>query len=74
MYVLKEHQGKNLGTWLMQCVNETLDSWPELRRTMLITSDGTKFYEKVLAMNVFEPAQSNLNIMTKSGAGSVATL
>ncbi len=46
VFVLESHQGKGLGTWLMQCVMQH----PEmqgLRRCQLITRDAHTLYEKV---------------------------
>lgn len=45
VFVLPEHRGRGLGTWLTQCVF----SHPALqgfRRWMLVTSDAQKLYEK----------------------------
>jgi GNAT superfamily N-acetyltransferase len=52
VYVLPEHQGKGLAKWMMQCLDEILDSWPELRRTLLLTGDpsAVRLYEKTLGM------------------------
>lgn len=52
----------------MACVNETLESWPELRRALLISSDGEAFYEKALGMKRFE--QKGLVMMNRKFAGS----
>ncbi|KAL0942027.1 putative GNAT family N-acetyltransferase [Colletotrichum truncatum] len=50
VYVLQEHQGRGLAPWLMECLNEMLDEWPELRRFLLLTSSpqASKLYEKTL--------------------------
>ena len=72
VYILDEFQGKGLGVWLIQCVNETLDSWPELRRTLLVTTSGVNFYAEKMGMHKFgEGASGNLSIMTKRGRGSI---
>ncbi|KAJ9111076.1 hypothetical protein QFC19_001274 [Naganishia cerealis] len=44
-YVL--HQGKGLGTWVLQVMDEMLSTWPHLRRLMFITDPkhGKPFYE-----------------------------
>ncbi len=60
----------------MECINETLDSWPDLRGAMLYTGgeDGEhamKFYERMLGMKKFVPGTSGLEIMLKKGPGSV---
>lgn len=41
------HQGKGLGKWVLQVMDEMLSSWPHLRRLMFITDPirGKPFYE-----------------------------
>ncbi|WQF84071.1 Putative GNAT domain, acyl-CoA N-acyltransferase [Colletotrichum destructivum] len=50
IYVLPSHQGKGLAPWLMECLNEILDEWPDLRRFLLLTSSpqASKLYEQAL--------------------------
>jgi hypothetical protein len=61
----------------MQCVKETLDSWPDLRGTLLYTGghDGEramKFYEKMFGMKRFVSGEDGLEIMVNhKGPGSV---
>jgi hypothetical protein len=60
----------------MECINETLDSWQDLRGAMLYTGghDGErtmKFYEKMFGMKKFVPGTNGLEIMLKKGPGSV---
>lgn len=45
VFVLPEHQGRGLGTWLLECVlsHEDLQG---LRRMMLVTSDAHGLYAK----------------------------
>ncbi|KAL2003834.1 hypothetical protein VTN02DRAFT_2051 [Thermoascus thermophilus] len=59
VYVLPAYQSRGLGSWLLDCVAETLsvDNMPHLRRVMLLTSsqksDGGKaerFYERKLGV------------------------
>jgi hypothetical protein len=73
VYVLKEFQGRGLGTWLLQCINETLDSWPELRRAVLITSGqkGKALYKKLMGMEPFPQDRDGLEVLNKRGSGSV---
>jgi hypothetical protein len=59
----------------MKCVNETLDSWPNLREAMLYTGghDGErarKFYEDIFGMKKFVSGADGLEIMTKRGPGA----
>ena len=71
VYILDRYQGKGLGTWLIQCVNETLSSWPELRRVLLITSEGTTFYSDRLDMKTFDQGKNGIVIMSRKGGGAV---
>ncbi|RDW75096.1 hypothetical protein BP6252_06238 [Coleophoma cylindrospora] len=68
VYVQPEYQGKGLGKWLIGCVDEVLMSWPHLRRAMLVTSNGGRFYKEVMGMKQFE---SGIEVFSKKGAGSV---
>jgi ribosomal protein S18 acetylase RimI-like enzyme len=72
VYVLREHQGKGLGRWMMECLNEVLTSWPGLRRTMLAVSDpnAVKLYEKTLGMEVVQPGK--LSFMQALGPAAPA--
>jgi GNAT superfamily N-acetyltransferase len=54
VFVLESHQGKGLGTWLMECVTQH----PEmrgLRRCQLITRDAHTLYEKVGFRSISKP-------------------
>ncbi|KFY40016.1 hypothetical protein V494_03709 [Pseudogymnoascus sp. VKM F-4513 (FW-928)] len=46
VFIIPEHQANGLGRWLMQCINETLDSWPSLRRAMLFTKGDPSHWAK----------------------------
>jgi GNAT superfamily N-acetyltransferase len=46
VFVLESHQGKGLGTWLMQCVMRHPDL-QGLRRWLLTTRDAHELYRKV---------------------------
>jgi len=72
VYIIQEYQGKGLGRWLIECVNEVLSSWPELRATVLFSSDGRaqKFYEKNLGTKPLEQGKNGLVIMMNRGKGS----
>ncbi|KFY14410.1 hypothetical protein V492_02632 [Pseudogymnoascus sp. VKM F-4246] len=52
VFIIPEHQANGLGRWLMQCINETLDSWPSLRRAMLFTKGDPciEFYKRTMGM------------------------
>ncbi|GKT51027.1 uncharacterized protein ColSpa_11208 [Colletotrichum spaethianum] len=71
IYVLPSHQGKGLAPWLMECLNEILDEWPDLRRFLLLTSSpqASKLYEQ--ALGTFEWGQSHsgkLYLLEKRGS------
>ncbi|KAH8903433.1 hypothetical protein BR93DRAFT_953180 [Coniochaeta sp. PMI_546] len=67
VYILREHQGKGLGKWMMECLNDVLNSWPELRRFLLLTGDpnAVRLYEKTLGMEVVQPGK--LAFMQRAG-------
>lgn len=73
VYVLPSHQGKGLGTWLVECVGEVIDAMPFLRRSMLFTSDWARsvpFYEKILRMRVQESKSGEgVAMMMRKGRG-----
>ncbi|KAE8453400.1 hypothetical protein EG329_010261 [Mollisiaceae sp. DMI_Dod_QoI] len=71
VYIVKEHQGKGIGKWLIQCVNETLETWPELRWALLVNTGPTKFYEETLGMTVYADGRDGVKIMSKLGPGDV---
>lgn len=57
VWVEPTQQGKGLGRWMMQCVDEILKSMPFLRRSMLLTGSWDKsvpFYEEVLGMELMD--------------------
>ncbi|KFZ12336.1 hypothetical protein V502_07134 [Pseudogymnoascus sp. VKM F-4520 (FW-2644)] len=71
VYVLEEHQGKGLGSWLMECVDEEFASWPHLRRVMLMANlkEGEAFYAK-MGMSQFKQGENGFAILNKRGRGS----
>lgn len=73
VYILPEYQGKGLGTWLLECVNETVGSWPYLRRVLLMTGNekGKVLYKKLLGMDPFPQGRNGLEVLSKTGRGSV---
>lgn len=71
VYILEEHQGKGLGKFLIKCINDTISSWPEFRRVLLITSGANKFYEEMLGMKDFEQGKNGFTMMTRKGSGAV---
>lgn len=65
VYVLEEHQGLGLGRFMMECLHEVLAAWPDLRRGLLMTNEGSgaeELYRRVFgAYNIVErPAQEGV--------------
>jgi N-acetylglutamate synthase-like GNAT family acetyltransferase len=54
VFVLESHQGKGLGTWLMECVMQHPDM-QGLRRCHLVTRDAHTLYEKVGFRSISKP-------------------
>jgi hypothetical protein len=67
VYVLKEYQGNGLGSWMMDCVNEELGTWPELRRLMLVSTlkDGQAFYARTLGMAPFNQGENGMVVLAR---------
>ncbi len=72
VFVLEEYRGKGLGMWMMECMNEVFDSWPDLRCAMLMTSSDVakEFYKKKLGMTPFHELAGDLEICWRMGPGS----
>ncbi|KAJ5646233.1 hypothetical protein N7490_002605 [Penicillium lividum] len=80
VFVLPTHQGHGLGTWLVKCVQEVVESMPYLRRSLLITGDWKRsvpFYKKLMGVEVHEnkaPSDGNegegLAVMIRKGKGN----
>ncbi|KAJ4415322.1 hypothetical protein N0V82_007421, partial [Gnomoniopsis sp. IMI 355080] len=64
VYVLKEYQHRGLGTFLMNCLNEIVDEWPNLRALWILASDSEsrKLYEKVFGAGNFFDTNSNPDV------------
>lgn len=73
VYVVEEEQGKGLGKWLVQCVDEILNEMGHLRRAMLITEEGGPegFYERELGMKRLGALEGGAVIMQRVGDGAV---
>ncbi len=69
VYILEEFQGKGLGSWLIQCVDERLSTWPDLRRVMLIASRASKFYTEHLGAEEFKQGVDGFMVMSRRGPG-----
>ncbi|CAG9961964.1 unnamed protein product [Clonostachys byssicola] len=74
VWVSPEQRGNGLGKWLLECVRETMDQMPHLRRSMLHTQDWKRsvpFYEELLGMEVVNEGQSaSLAVMERKGPGA----
>jgi GNAT superfamily N-acetyltransferase len=76
VYVLEDHQGKGLGKWMMQCLDEILVGWPMLRRFLLLTHSPAagRMYEKTLgACEWSESPSSTLALFERRGGGARPT-
>ncbi|MCJ1300551.1 hypothetical protein MMC08_003348 [Hypocenomyce scalaris] len=76
VYVVPEEQGKGLGTWLVECVDEVLEGMEGLRRAILVTGEGKReeFYERKLGMRRVERGKAGLVIMNRLGEGAAEKL
>ena len=79
VYILPAWQGQKLGKWLIQCVQEIIESMPYLRRSMAITggaddpgkkTDGgmLEFYEREMGMKELTAGK----VISWKGPGNVA--
>ncbi|KAF5007792.1 hypothetical protein FDECE_5916 [Fusarium decemcellulare] len=73
VWVDPAYQGKGLGSWLVECVQEVLETMPDLRRSMLFTADWKRsvpFYERLMGMKLIESRRGEgLAIMESKGRG-----
>ena len=74
--MVPEEQGKGLGTWLVECVDEVLEGMEGLRRAILVTGEGKReeFYERKLGMRRVERGKAGLVIMNRLGEGAAEKL
>jgi ribosomal protein S18 acetylase RimI-like enzyme len=75
VFIVPEYQRRGLGKWLIDCINKTFESWPDLRVAMLYAGghDGenaVKFYQKAFGMTKFVPGKNGLEILLKKGPGT----
>ena len=71
VYVLSEHQGRGLGRWMRQCLNEVVSEWPMLRRCILFTRGETaaRMYRKTIGMMEWDGQKAGLIFMERPGPG-----
>lgn len=70
VYVLKEHQGQGLAKWMMECLNEVLNEWPDFRRLLLVTSNdfAIPLYRKTLGAEEWSKADvGTMKVLVKRG-------
>lgn len=74
VYVLEEHQQRGLGKFLMKCLNEIVEGWPELRALWILSSspESQKLYAKIFdAQDFFATNKNpNLKLLEKKGPES----
>jgi GNAT superfamily N-acetyltransferase len=70
VYVDEKWQGQGLGSWMIECVQEFVESMPYLRRSLLLTSKGPgeAFYKKTMKMG---PLQDPLRALSWRGPGGM---
>ncbi|KAL2069696.1 hypothetical protein VTL71DRAFT_14375 [Oculimacula yallundae] len=72
VYILEPYQGQGLGKFLISCIDETLNSWPQFRRALLMADSKEKrFYEQMLGMKELVQGNHGYTMMTRKGAGSM---
>lgn len=68
------YQGRGLGTWLVGCVHEVIESMPHLRRSVLFTSNWERsvpFYEKTLGVTLMETKRGDgVAILSRAWKGN----
>jgi ribosomal protein S18 acetylase RimI-like enzyme len=72
VYILPEHQGRGLGKWLVQCVQEVISDMPHLRRSLLITGSGDtgkRFYGDLMGMQEVSAATGDAVVLSARGPG-----
>ena len=53
IFIMPEHRGNGLAKWMLSCMNELLETMPDLRGTILIVEKGTpteRLYKKHFGM------------------------
>lgn len=73
VWISPSHQGRGLGTWLMECVREVIDEMSYLRRSLLFTGDWERtvpLYERVMGMELVDTRRGEgLAVMERKGPG-----
>lgn len=81
VYILPQWQSQGLGKWLVQCVQEVIESMPYLRRSVALigtkNDDGAKkggtesFYRKLMKMEVMDGQNGGARVIQWKGPGNV---
>ncbi|KAL6852356.1 hypothetical protein ACO1O0_006899 [Amphichorda felina] len=60
VFILQEYQRRGLASWMMRCIKEMVDEWPDLRGLMLMTHDksAARMYEATLGAVDFDKGPS----------------
>ncbi|KAF4550359.1 Hypothetical protein D9617_17g046270 [Elsinoe fawcettii] len=80
VYIVREHQGRGLGKWMIARITETFDAMPHLRRSMMVTGDweqSVPFYERMGYHRIGEQIDGEghdrgLAVLTRLGKGGVS--
>jgi GNAT superfamily N-acetyltransferase len=72
VYVLAPYRKLGLGSWMLECINDELNSWPYLRRVLLMSflADSEKLYAEKLGMTLFEQGADGMGVLSRRGPGS----
>ncbi|OJD11638.1 hypothetical protein AJ78_07632 [Emergomyces pasteurianus Ep9510] len=73
VYILPEYQGTGLGTWMLQCINEWVESRGEnFRRLMFVTvgDRAERYYQRVMGAET-QGRKGDVLIMGRKGKGSL---
>ncbi|ORY58397.1 acetyltransferase [Pseudomassariella vexata] len=70
VYVQPEYQGKGLGRWMLECLDEIIKGWPHLRRFMFLTNDAMDLYRKTIGAKEWSEAKTEgVQVGTVEGPG-----
>ena len=71
VYVVQQEQGKGLGSWLIDCVDEWMGNMDHLRKALLVAGVGAgeEFYSKKLSMERLVQEKNGTVTMCRLGPG-----
>lgn len=76
LYVLPEHGGRGLGSWLTRCVKQWVDEVSTLRNFVLVTTTGAKedYYARVFGTGrMGEQTAQRKVVVNAYGRGAVSS-